>query len=398
MTVAFATLFLGLVLGVQPVELVVGADVARVELLLDGELVGQRTGPPWEIPCDLGGEFAPHELVAVARDADGEELGRVRQWINLPAPEARAPVAVDRAGDGRADVGPELTAVAIEVGGRRRSLGLETLAGRLTVAGRPAVPVSVEKGPAEVVLVMDREAQEGALRMADLWQAPTTRVSTSLEPIDRSNPPVPSIPGAALVKGESSAGTLGMRSAHLRTAMRLEEDQLLRFLWPYALERGEVGVRAALFHRTRGLPPSYGGMLWLLATVYQPPFTPSDQRLADAVAAAGMVAAASGRRRAVVLVLSERPSDASELSPPAVRRYLEHLGVPLHVWAMGPVPDEVAEAWGGVRAVPKKSALRRAVEELSESLERQRIVWVEGRHLPQEVGLSDAGGDLNLVR
>jgi hypothetical protein len=65
---------------------------------------------------------------------------------------------------------------------------------------------------------------------------------------------------------------------------------------------------------------------------------------------------------------------------------------------VGTVPDEVAEAWGDVRPVPTKSALRRAVNELSESLERQRIVWVEGLHLPQQVGLSDAAGDLRLVR
>ena len=398
MTVAFATLFLGLVLGPQPVELVVGADVARVELFLDGELVGKRTGSPWEIPCDLGGELAPHELVAVARNSAGEELGRVRQWINLPTPEAQAAVVVARAGDGRADVGPELTAVAVEVDVRRRRLGLEALAGRLTVAGRPAVPVGVAKGPAEVVLVMDRQAQQGARRIAELWEAPETDVSTSVAPIDRSIPSLPR-PGDLLMRGgESGAGSQDMRRSRLQTSMRLEEDQLLRFLWPYALEPGEGGVRAALFHRTRGLPPSYGGMLWLLATVHQPPFSPSDQRLADAVAAAGMGAAASGRRRAVVLVVGERPSDVSGLSPPAVRRYLEHLGVPLHVWAVGTVPDEVAEAWGDVRPVPTKSALRRAVNELSESLERQRIVWVEGLHLPQQVGLSDAAGDLRLVR
>jgi hypothetical protein len=105
----------------------------------------------------------------------------------------------------------------------------------------------------------------------------------------------------------------------------------------------------------------------------------------------------SGRRRAVVLILGEEPADASRLSPRAVRGYLEDLGVPLSVWAVGPVPAEVAEAWGGVVQLPKKRALRRAVKKLSESLERQRIVWLDGLYLPQEVEVSGES-DLGRVR
>ncbi|HEX6198750.1 MAG TPA: hypothetical protein VF150_00680 [Thermoanaerobaculia bacterium] len=464
MTIAFATLFLGLVVGTQPVELVVGADVARVELLLDGQVVGDRAGPPWEVPCDFGEELAPHELVAVALDAEGKELGRARQWINLPRSEAEATVVVEGAEDGkdavarlswenltgeeplsvsvvfdgeeltaedpraiplpahdpeqlhflraeigfsanlsavtevvfggayRGDAATELTAVPVEVERHRRDLEPGALAEHLTVDGSPVTPVAVEEGPAEVVLVMDRRAQEGVRLIAERWRPPTLGAGTSAGGLERN------MPGDVVRRNESDVASDAARMSHLQNALRLEEGQSVRFLWPYARVRGDEGVRYALFPRTGGHPPSQGGMLWFLSAVQQPEFSVRDQRLADAVAVAGMAAAGRGRRRAVVLVLSDRPADASLLSPPAVRRYLSHLGVPLHVWAVGSVPDEVAEAWGGVRPVPQESALRRAVEELSEGLERQRIVWIEGLHLPQAVALSEAARGVRRVR
>ncbi|HEX6198749.1 MAG TPA: hypothetical protein VF150_00675, partial [Thermoanaerobaculia bacterium] len=64
----------------------------------------------------------------------------------------------------------------------------------------------------------------------------------------------------------------------------------------------------------------------------------------------------------------------------------------------GDVPEEVAAAWGEVRPVDRQARFRGAVEELSEHLERQRIVWVEGLHLPQAVELSEPAGDVLLVR
>lgn len=460
MTVAFATLFLGLVAGVQPVALVVGEGVARVELLLDGEPVGERTEPPWEIPCDFGDELTPHELVAVARDAEGAELGRARQWINLPRSEAEATVVLEGAEDGRgavarvsweslagqvprevtvtfdgrplpvpdpravalpdhdpetlhflrveldftanlsavtelafggayrAETATELTALAVEVEGRRRRLEPAELAGRLTAGGRPLVPVAVEEGPAEVVVVMDRAAQEPLWELGRRWAPRATGTMV------RSDPRAPlALPGSQEVRPSGGAAL-----ASLRRSYRLADGQALRFLWPFSRSQEHGRVRYLLFSRSEDHPREDGGVLWLLTAAQQPPFSVAEQRLADAVAVAGMSASARGRRRAVVLVLSEEPSDASQLSPGAVRSYLGRLGVPLHVWSVGDVSDEVAAAWGEVRSVDRQARFRNAVEELSEHLERQRIVWVEGLHLPQAVELEDGAGGLRLVR
>src|SRR5204863_4406612 len=59
------------------------------------------------------------------------------------------------------------------------------------------------------------------------------------------------------------------------------------------------------------------------------------QRLTDAVAAAGLQAAAGSRARAVVLVLGPDPKDESAYRVDEVRRYLADLRVPLLVWNTG---------------------------------------------------------------
>ena len=73
--IAFVTLLLGVAFGVQTIELSAGPHVARVELFIDGTKATEL-GPPWRATIDLGGEIAPHELVAVALDETGHRLGK----------------------------------------------------------------------------------------------------------------------------------------------------------------------------------------------------------------------------------------------------------------------------------------------------------------------------------
>ena len=96
--IAFASLFLGLVYGVETVQVVVGEAVVAVELRLDGEAVRVLRQPPWRAECDFGSELAPRLLEAVAFDAADRELGRASQWLNLPQPRAAAPCCARLAG------------------------------------------------------------------------------------------------------------------------------------------------------------------------------------------------------------------------------------------------------------------------------------------------------------
>jgi len=112
---------------------------------------------------------------------------------------------------------------------------------------------------------------------------------------------------------------------------------------------------------------------------------PERQVLADAVAVAGMGTVIRNRRRAIVLVLGKSPADSSLFDPPRVRSYLRDLHVPLFLWSAVAKPDP--SPWGKLEDISSPSRFRAAVKRLSQLVERQRIVWIEGRHLPQDITL-----------
>lgn len=82
-------------------------DVKRVEFLLDGELAGVRTAPPWVLSIDLGEVPRRRDLEAVAKDAQGAELGRDWLRINEGSGAFRVRIVEPRAvGLGQVRVGP----------------------------------------------------------------------------------------------------------------------------------------------------------------------------------------------------------------------------------------------------------------------------------------------------
>ncbi|MEA2692029.1 MAG: hypothetical protein QOJ16_1416, partial [Acidobacteriota bacterium] len=119
MHIAFLTLFLGLVAGRVPVELVVTGPtltapaspgtpgtpgtptIAAIELILDGRPARGLAGPPWKCEIDLGKDLLPHHLEARGLDATGVEVARAEQWINLPQPAAIVDVTPEPGPGGR---------------------------------------------------------------------------------------------------------------------------------------------------------------------------------------------------------------------------------------------------------------------------------------------------------
>jgi hypothetical protein len=104
------------------------------------------------------------------------------------------------------------------------------------------------------------------------------------------------------------------------------------------------------------------------------------------VAVAGLEAMEGAHRRAIVLVV-DGSQDASLYEPTAVRRYLSAIRVPLFVWTLN---DEAArrKAWGETTVIYDTESLERAFHKVRTALNRQRIVWIEGRHLPQSIRLT----------
>jgi hypothetical protein len=111
-------------------------------------------------------------------------------------------------------------------------------------------------------------------------------------------------------------------------------------------------------------------------------------RLADAVAIAGLQAIVGSPRRVVLLILGKEEADQSQFDPAAVRGYLRALHVPLVVWASEKRP--VGDPWGASEKVDNPARLRQAGGRLVSLLAEQRVVWVEGAFLPNELTLSPA--------
>ena len=442
--ITFASLILALVVGVQPVEVLVADEVARVEIWLDGEIVGVLEGQPWSLPCDFGAELEPHLLEAVALDPSGSELGRAQQWINVPRRRAEAGIVLDHDGEGEGAVahltwdtltgqqptavdvtfdgtplmvenlhqirippfdpdqihflrveirfpeGPEavvettfggiyadqvnteLTAIPIIVD-RPKKLppGLE-MDDWFVDGDRPLQVLAVDRGPSEIVLVRDLEAQ---LELEQLAADFTRQRIGHL--------------------GGPQRGPTALRAMLLAVAT-LDQQQRVRFISPFAKRYERDGYGLRLFPPSQDFGRGDGGLLWLLSN-WRPALQPlEEQRLAEAVAGAAISAAMQNRRRAVVLIVGAEASDASQLTPQQVSSYLSRLRVPLAVWTTAEDATAVA-AWGPATSISSPGRLEKAYDKVKRDLDRQRIVWLEGIHLPQSIFLSPAAKGIRLA-
>jgi len=257
----------------------------------------------------------------------------------------------------------ELTAVLLDV--RQKTIQAEDLQGLLVKDGAPLDVVAIDKPPAEIVVVRDRAAERALIRIA------TQRLL--------------------------DFGPMGSTSNRSRLNRALESkvfDWNLHFLWPVAQRREGAGQRFDLFPHSPELGPSDGSIFAFLTRVPFPENLVGRQRLAEALAVAGVSVASLRGRRAAVLLVDQNSIDASDLEGEIVRRYLADIQVPLHVWRTG---KESSDEWGKAQRIHPRSQLDLAWRNLLENLDRQRVAWVRGRHLPQDIELTPTRG-LELVR
>ncbi len=435
--IAFVTLLLGLISGVYPIEVKVSGPVAAVELSLDGGAPERIEAPPWVGRVDLGSGLLPHQLVARALDSQGHELSRDIQWLNLPRPPAEVeivlendekgaprtaqlawqsvngvgptsialtldgePLKVDKktgraalpardlgslhvlsadlwfppgvtarrdvayGGQYGSEVSTELTAVPVRLHSGAALPPPAALAGWFTLNGQPLTAAAVENGPAKVILV---------------------RVPTGKEVLDKLIP--------------SSKRKV---AASMQSRMPLADEDRVRFLSLGSSPYHGSKVPAELFDMSRELTVKDGGLFWFLTNSrLLKESREGKRRIADAVAVAGLQAAAENDRRAVVLVLDGEAQDVSRYDIATVRRYLESIRVPLFVWSLYGGNDPGTAAWttGAEKAddISTLLKLERAVARLKAELAGQRIVWLDGRHLPQSVALGAEAKGVELV-
>jgi hypothetical protein len=409
------------------VRLAVAGRVAEVELALDGEEVVTLDSPPWIAPLDLGPQLAPHELVARALDENGKELARARQWVNMPRPPAETEILLERDTAGRV--------VAARIAWQN-VMGEEPARVVVSFDGRPLVMdalgrVQIPPYAPEVVHVLTVELDfESGLRSRDdvalgggaggEAQSELTAVPIRMTKKRKLAPAafqgllrareaplhvVTAEEGPAsiwIVRDESATEAYGKlrgftEGARSPAALPLSKQDEVSFLWPRPRAFRAASVPTALFPSAGGLGRSDGGLAFLLSHVANPSPEGLFPMYADAVAVAGLNAFESFARRAVLLVLGRVAEDASTYTPAIVKRYLGLLRVPLFVWSLeDTVPGH--SPWGEVTAVGTRSGLRAAYARLRDALDAQRVLWVEGRYLPQEIALDPGAAGIELVR
>ncbi len=427
--VTFISLYLWLVVDTLPVEVAVDPGVASVEVFLDEKSVGVLNGPPWKLECDFGSTLRPHELLAVARDESGDEMGRAVQLVNLPRSNAEAQIVFEIGASGEA----EAVRVVTESGER-----LQPLAVFVTFDGRPLIRnpggrfTLPDHDPRQVHIVSAEAHFPGGLTarqdvtiggtygsrvateltavpvVTDAGVPPTTGDLQGLLEVEGAPVHVAAVerPGARVyvvrdhgawpvLQGLGRQIDRRARDLSLRTMrqFRTSNDDAAPVDLPIDRDRFHLVIANPTFSRGLMLFPvgqpldiKRWGLPWLVTHLTNNEAAGRRQRLGEAVAVAGVRAAGDGSPRAVVLVLSRDPVDVGGFEAEAVREYLRGLHVPLFVWSVAGGADD--GAWGPVEDISNPGKLVKVSRRLMKDLGQHWVVWVEGRHLPSAIEMS----------
>ena len=277
--------------------------------------------------------------------------------------ERRARVEMAFGGQYGEEVSTELTAVAIELVGARKTPTVAELRGHVLVRGSPARVVAVEDERAEVLVVRERSAIPKLKDVAiEAWEQ---------------------------ARSGSRRGSSSLTAAQfLSSAVRRNDSLRYVLTTPRTIAAGD-GLVTKMFTVTPNYNiPKNRGMGFILTHAYpEESILMSGEWLGSAVAQAGVLAAGSNRSRAVVLILGDGVDDLSGYEPDNVAEFLDILNVPLLVWRASDLEGSESE-WGTVSSIAKLKDLNRAMKELKRRLERQFVAWLDGTYLPEEISLS----------
>ena len=402
----FVSVFLGIVSGIQGIVLQADPDIKSIRLTLSGKQLALLTKPPWQAEVDFGKEMVPRDLTAIGFDANGNEIARTTQVLNVPRPTAD--VQIIRESDGL-----RLTYSNIQYSPpRKTTVTFDTTKLKVGSDLKVALPADVDWSRPHIVqaemrfddgVIARREAVLESTRFSDTAETELTPIAiteTSAthpatfdgcftidgEPVRTSaveketarvifvQDPDPRTTVQALDPLHRATSVFG-RSEVARWA-HLDDATLQALLWPVAKQFVDPTSRASsrLFEHSQDMKQPKGGLIGLLTTHWSSVDSDLPREYADAVAVAG-IRSAGGTRRAVVLIYNDRP-DYSRADAGAVRRYLAALGVPFFVWSPTAVTLEASTRWGEIEDISTVDHLRTAAAKLQATLAAQRIAWV----------------------
>lgn len=419
---AFSSLLIGLLAGLQPISVEVSPEVhaATLEIVLDGSVLAHLTKPPWTTSVDLGSELKPHVIAALALDTRGHEVGRVARELNVPHGPAQVDILVQRDRLDRPIAAKLVATSVLRDSPLERTLTFDGAALLLDGNAQAALPpfdasqthilTGVARFPNDVEARADLALggvvteSSGARLTAIALRVPDSGAKTNTSSVSFMASGIATKP-ALIEKG--SATVLIVRDPRSTEASRklnripdfqsrLDPGDRAGFIWPVSKNPADGVERADLLDSSPLFAANQGGFLWLLTRVSRPGRAPTPPfHFADAVAVAGLQAAGYGTRRAVVFVEGDEQSDDSHFSPAQVIPYLRSLGVPLHVWSLrGSAPSAWSASPEDIHSIV---GLQKAFRTLREDLEHQRIAWLTGKWLPGQVAISGRSG-MELLR
>lgn len=448
--IVFVSLFLGLTTGVHTIELEVDGPVASIEVMVDGKRIAMLDAEPWQVDYDFGARLLPHELLAIARNRSGRVLGRARQLVNAPRPEVETKILLQRDQQGL----PRSAKVIWESVAFDQVEAIRAVFDGQQISNpKPERIVLPDYDPAATHLfAVELELPENQTSRAELSfggfygaEISMELTATSIVPADDdTEPTLASMTGCFKVK-DQLLQVVAVEKGHI--ALYMVQDELTRhllrnlqrrhdlraasskgrslrrytagrnkkmnkatappkrgdeifdrvcFIHPEALRKDQQDTSTLLFAVGDSLRLAPDSLPWLLSQRPGALIVKRSQSLSDAVAVAGVRAAAGRTRCAVVLVLSEQPVDDSRYQPQAVRAYLQSINVPFVIWIISE-RDTVMTPWGLARGISGIEDLQAAAAEIEEQLARQWIVWLDGAHLASSIRLTEKGQGIRLA-
>ncbi len=406
----------GLLIGLFPVIVDLGGSSKPAELLLDGRPACTISARAPACTVDLGPDPVIHLLELVRKDGSEQVTERVSRWINKPGVEAEVhasghcekktrtceftvtwahpdkldPASLSVALDGitvarvvtstirvkfPGEYTPQvITAEASFPDGRRATFT------QLLYGG--SYPERAEASLQAVPIVVQSEVRDEDLA-ASLKQA-----GWPVRAIETGEFEVVFVVEPGALESRSSFG-LSEQSRSLHSARRIRAILANDTITAFTLLGEEDTSPAPPTNPSKApywardlspaVPPKRPAGSWIRGLFRAPSSVPATHRLrtSDAVAAAGYYLGGSPRRRAVVLIAGSVRADESTFSPEQARSYLGQTLVPLFVWR---TDRAVAREWGSGALLEQMGV---DIVNLRRELDRQRIVWLEGRVDPR---------------
>jgi VWFA-related protein len=379
---------IGLIIGEHRIEVDLGVTQKPANLYLDGKKVCVVTASDPGCMVDFGPTPHVHLLELIRRGPDGGVAERRQRWFNRPGQEAELAIVLSEpATDGVCSghlvwLHPEkLDPTWIEVTEDGRAVNTLDDRGSFRVPCRS--PDSNQLIAASAIFPDGRRAEAVTSASTFGEESWVTMTAVALSLGDTKKNRIVSAP-SVLGKGVILANRAGAQIVFVvdpetgpdfETIKKSPGADYFRGRAAQLVDLSLMEITKLWFVLPDGRLRRAEGRVWMMFRASRTP-PEGERRVADAVAASGLVAAAGPRKRAVVLVLSDgQQHDESLFNPAEARAYLSEVGVPLFVFRTGKVRDD---GWpAGVKTITMYD-LGKALRGIAKQVLSQHVAWYPG--------------------